>query len=269
MVDLGEQLRIHIAQGEVAWGTFLVELSCPGAVEIMANCGLDFIIIDGEHGTYSQDQIRRLIDAARLARIPCFVRSGLEDRVSVTKALDAGAAGIFLPMVKTMSDVQVAVEWTKYPPLGRRGVHMFRPHTSFSPPGDKTKYFRKANAAIITAVQIETSEATELVEQIAATDGVDMLYIGPDDLTVSLGCPGQVDHPQVRDVISRVANACRKHGKIAGCHLGKVESAKPLIEGGFSVLGYVAASRMLDDSVRSFVTLARKTAQECKTALSQ
>ena len=251
-----KQLRQRLQAREVVWGTFLSEFEATGAVTILANAGLDFLMIDGEHGSYSLPQTRRLIEAAVAASIACFVRVPLGERGTVTKVLDAGAHGIIFPQVRTLDEVRQTVEMTKYPPLGCRGVHLLRPHTGFDPPEDSATYLQEANQSLINAVQIETPDAVDQCDQFADVDGVDMLYVGPDDLRTLLDQSAGNTAEQLEQAIQRVARACQEHGKIAGTHTFNLE-VKSRIELGFQVFGYRAASGIFADAMRQFVESAR------------
>jgi 2-keto-3-deoxy-L-rhamnonate aldolase RhmA len=253
-----ERFREQLGTGSPMWGTFLVELLAPGVPQILSIAGFNFVVIDGEHGTYSPEQMRHLIDASRAAHITPFVRVPMQSAGAVTQLLDAGAAGIFFPLVRTMEQVREAVALTKYPPLGRRGVHMFRPHTNFSTPADQASYMRRANRSLVTAIQIETPEAVEMIDSIAATDGIDMLYVGPSDLSVNLGLVGQPQAPRIRSIIKDVARVCRTHSKIAGCHVTDSAAASELRDEGYCVFGYAAASRLLMQGAQAFIATTRR-----------
>ena len=250
-------VRQRLADGQVIWGTFLAELCAPGAVQVLARAGLDFITIDGEHGNYSMDQIRRLLDAAKHAGIAAIVRLVLDDRGAVTQAMDGGAAGILFPQVRTMDDVQRAVAMTKYPPIGQRGMHMLRPHTDFLVPDDIPAFYKAANETLLTAVQIETLEAADIVDQIAAVDGVDVLYFGPGDMTAALGAADASD-PRIKQIMVKIARAARDHGKIAATQVIRMEDTAELAELGFQVFGYRAALVLLAEGAKDFVALAHK-----------
>lgn len=254
-----ELIRQRLADGQVIWGTFLAELCAPGSVQVLARSGLDFITIDGEHGTYSMDQIRRLLDAAKHAGIAAMARLVLDDRGAVTQAMDAGAAGILFPQIRTIEDVRRAVAMTKYPPIGQRGMHLLRPHTDFVVPDDIPAFFQAANAALLTAVQIETTEAADIVDQIAAVDGVDMLYFGPGDMTASLGAADASD-PRIRQIMVKIAQAARDHGKIAATQVIRMDDTAELVELGFKVFGYRGALVLLAQGTKDFVACAHKAA---------
>ncbi|MBN2560808.1 MAG: hypothetical protein JXQ75_07755 [Phycisphaerae bacterium] len=253
-----KQTRRQLEAGEVLWGTFLAELEASGVIHVLAHAGLDFVIIDMEHGTYSPPQARRLIEATRAAPMTCVVRVPLGERGTVTKMLDAGSDGILFPQIRTMEEVRQAVAMTKYPPLGSRGVHLFRPHLGFAPRVSAKHVFAEANASIMTAIQIETPEAVELIDQIAGTAGIDMLYVGPGDLGALLFNGEDVDQAKIDEVMERVGRACREHGKIAGCHVGSVEAAAKWIPLGFRFFGAWAAVRLLFHGAEAFMAQARR-----------
>lgn len=245
-------IRNRISQGEAVLGTFLSELRASGVVTTMAQGGLDFFIIDLEHGMYDMTDVSRLIDAGKRVGICPIVRVPPTLPGMCFQVLDAGAEGILVPQVTTMDDVRRAVNLTKYLPLGRRGLHFLRPHTNFDTSGSKRRYMDRANAQVATMIQIETAEAAALVDEIAATDGVDGLYIGPSDLSASLGNPDDHSGEKIAAIATKVGAACKKHGKIAGHHTGP-DQIPELIKKGFSFFGYSAALRFFMDGVESFV----------------
>ena len=254
-MQVTEQFRKRLNEGELVWGTFMLESAATGLVTILANAGLDFIIIDGEHGTYDVSQIRTLVEAAGAAGIAPIVRVPVGDRGMATKVLDSGANGILFPQATTMEHVHQAVEVSKYPPMGRRGVHLFRPHTDFDTPTDFAAFFERTNRSSITGVMIETVEAAALVDSIAATDGVDMIYVGPTDLGANIDAAESTDFT-VEQVIADVAEACKRHGKIAG-----IQCVHDMIPGvtaqGYRLLSYGAEARLLLEGAWAFLEQAR------------
>jgi 2-keto-3-deoxy-L-rhamnonate aldolase RhmA len=246
--------RLAAARGKPLWGTFLLELQSTAAVHVLANANLDFFMIDDEHGTFSVERIAHLIEMGNAMKLCPMVRVSDLCRGTITKALDAGAAGIVVPQVCTMDEVRDAVRFSKYPPLGRRGVHRIRAHTKFSPPADLDNFLGRANRDVITAIQIETRDAVALIDQIAATEGVDMLYVGPGDLSVDLHCTGQNHHlhPIIEGVLLKVAAACKKHGKLAGAHLLSLDYAEQVMSMGFALLGYGTDITFIADGLARF-----------------
>ena len=240
-----QQLRERIARGGPVVGTFLTELRAAGVPPILREAGFDFIVIDTEHGYYTADDVLRLIQACKSCGLCPIVRISGPNHDEVTRVLDAGAEGIMVPMVQDLESAQEAVNQSKYPPLGRRGGHFLRPATGFRIPEDATAFMAQANRELITAVQIETVEAADKVEAIAAIDGVDLLYVGPGDLSIGMGLGWATDHPQVMAVADRVVAACAEHGKIAGGHFGAPEQVAERSAKGMHFLGYAIALCLL------------------------
>ena len=166
------------------------------------------------------------------------MRTADDGRDLITRSLDAGAAGVLVPAIDNLEQVKRVVAASKYVPVGRRGVHLFRGHTRYRPKTPR-QFLQEANRDVLTLIQIELRGAAEIVDEIAAMPGVDGLYIGPADLSVDLGVPGEPDSPLVQNVIRRAAAACRKHGKIMCSHLlREINSARALQSMGVQMFGY-------------------------------
>ena len=231
------KLRQAIADGRPVLGTFLVELVGPAVVNALADAGFDFVMVDTEHGNQSQHEIETMIEVGLQAGICVLLRPPSGQRDLITKCLDAGAGGVLVPAISTMEQVEQVVRVTKYRPVGKRGVHLFRGHTRHRPV-DAATFIEEANADIFTLIQIELAAALDIVDQIAATEGVDGLYIGPGDLAVDLGVPGQWNNPKLHDAFRTIAAATKKHGKILACHADWVKDMPMLREIGVQMFGY-------------------------------
>jgi 4-hydroxy-2-oxoheptanedioate aldolase len=193
-------------------GTFL-NLGSPAAVEIAAGMQFDWLLIDLEHGNAALAQLRNLLLACRGA-VPPIVRIPSVDADTVKFVMDSGAAGIMFPFVSSVAQAKAAVQAMKYPPQGARGVAGIIRATDY---GQSWKeYYQTANQNSLVVVQIETKEAVEAAEEIAAVDGVDVLFVGPLDLSVNLGCPADFTPPHFVEALKKVIAACQKHGKAAG-----------------------------------------------------
>jgi 4-hydroxy-2-oxoheptanedioate aldolase len=238
MHSAAQALRKKIESGQPVIGTFLVEFSGPAVIAATANAGFDFALVDAEHGNHNPRDVESTIAAGQQAGLCTIIRSPDANRAVLTRSLDAGAAGALVPFCSTMDDVREAVRATKYTPVGKRGAHLFRGHTAHRGPSDSATFMAEANRDLLTLVQIELAAAVPLVERIAATDGVDGLYIGPGDLSVDLGVPGRWDAPVVLEAIRATAAACRMHKKIMGCHIGRIEDVPALREMGVQMFGF-------------------------------
>ena len=193
-------------------GTFL-NLGSPAAVEIAAGLGFDWLLIDLEHGNAGLSELRTLLLACREATPP-IVRIPSVDADTVKFVMDSGAAGIMFPFVSSAAQAKAAVQAMKYPPQGARGVAGIIRATDY---GQSWKqYFSQANANSLVVVQIETTQAVEAADEIAAVDGVDVLFVGPLDLSVNMGCPADFTPPHFVEALQKVVAACQKHGKTAG-----------------------------------------------------
>jgi 4-hydroxy-2-oxoheptanedioate aldolase len=203
-------------------GTFL-NLGSAAAVEIAANTGFDWLLIDLEHGNGSLADLRSMLLAARGSRAAPIVRIRSVDADTVKFVMDSGAAGIMFPFVNSVADAQRAVQFMKYPPWGTRGVAGIIRATDYG--RQWNEYFQQANANSLVVAQIETREAVDAAQEIAAVEGVDVLFVGPLDLSVSLGCPGDFTPPHFVAALEKVIAACRRHGKAAG-----ILSRPPLVQ---------------------------------------
>ena len=230
-------LRERIASGKPVIGQFLVEFSGQAVVHVMAQAGFDFVMIDCEHGNYSLRDVETMVEAGWNAGICTLVRTADTGCSLITRVLDAGAAGIVVPGIDSLEQVQAAVLASKYKPIGRRGVHLFRGHTRHRAV-EPQRFMEQANRDLLTIIQIELAKAAGLAQEIAATDGVDGLYVGPGDLSVDLGVAGQWDAPAVTDVIERVVAACLKHRKIVGCHADDIKAMPKLGHMGIRMFGF-------------------------------
>ena len=218
-------------------GAFLVEFVSPGIGEICKAAGCDFAVLDLEHTGFTYETVKSVVKYMHAAELPLIVRIPSREYHDISRALDVGADGVMLPMVSTIEEAKSIVKSAKYYPDGMRGVAMGLAQDRFraSPIADA---FRNNNARTILALQIENRAGVEAADEIAALDGVDILWVGHWDLSVSLGIPGQLDHPEFREAIERVNAACRKHGKSMARVAISVEQSVELYHEGFDVQTY-------------------------------
>jgi 2-dehydro-3-deoxyglucarate aldolase/4-hydroxy-2-oxoheptanedioate aldolase len=254
-------LREKIEKGLPVIGAFLVEFSGPAVVSATANAGFDFVMIDGEHGNQNPREIETSIEAGYQAGLCTIMRPPDGNRAVITRSLDAGVGGVLVPFCSALEDARQAVLVTKYMPIGKRGVHLFRGHTRHQR-HDTATFMAEANRDLLTIIQIELAAAVPLVDQIAAMVGVDGLYIGPGDLSVDLGVPGQWEAPVVLDAIRATAAACRKHGKIMCCHVDKLSDVAMLRKVGVQMFGYYCDIGMYSQIAVSVVSEFRKAVRD-------
>ena len=231
------KVKRTLARGGVSLGTMVFEFSTTGIGRIAAEAGAEFVIFDMEHTGWSVETIRGLIATTRSADIAPFVRVPATEYHFLARPLDVGAMGLMVPMVESAEQAREIVQCAKYPPVGRRGAAFGVAHDDYAD-GDVSEKIRSANEEGLLIAQIETGRGVENVAEIAAVDGIDVLWIGHFDLTNSLGIPAQFDHPDYLSAVDRVSEACRTHGKSAGFMVSDVDDALSKLEKGFRCLAY-------------------------------
>lgn len=177
---------------KIMTGTMLSEVCFSHFPIIAKNNGLDFIIIDNEHGAFDYHVISELAFASKMCELPAIIRIPDNGRANITKYADMGVCGFLLPMTNTASDIEKVVEYAKYMPIGKRGISTNRAHTLYAPPRLED-YMPMANEKMKIYAQIETVQACEKIGEILAINGVDGVFIGPNDMSADIGKPGDVD----------------------------------------------------------------------------
>jgi 2-keto-3-deoxy-L-rhamnonate aldolase RhmA len=192
----------------------------PGIAWVAVQAGLDFIMLDLEHGPGSLETLADAAGIGRGAGVEVFVRVPELAKGYVSRALDCGCSGVMVPMIGSRQQAELLAGWCKYAPDGKRGLGGVGTHTNFAvvKPREAPEFMAAANQQVLAIAQIETAEAIESIEEIAAVSGVDALLIGPNDLAVSLGHAGDLQNPEVLAAIDRVARAAERHGRIFGMH---------------------------------------------------
>jgi 2-dehydro-3-deoxyglucarate aldolase/4-hydroxy-2-oxoheptanedioate aldolase len=226
-----------LAAGGTCLGTMVFEFSTPGIGRIMANAGADFAVFDMEHTGWSIETIRMLMATTRGADLVPVVRVPATEYHLLTRPLDAGAMGLMVPMVESEDQARRIVQAGKYPPVGRRGAAFGLAHDDYAQ-ADIVATMEHANAHTLLIAQIETSAGVEAAGEIAAVDGIDVLWIGQFDLTVSLGIPGEFDHPAYLEAVERILEAAREHGKAAGMMVSAPQEAAVLLDQGFRAIAW-------------------------------
>jgi 4-hydroxy-2-oxoheptanedioate aldolase len=185
----------------------------PVAVEVMALSGLDFLCIDWEHAQISRDMIEAMVRAADIHRVPAMVRVPGHAPEAIQAALDSGAQGVLVPRISTAAQAEAAVKASRYPPKGERGVG---PGRAAGYGYRIPEYLAGANDRIVVAVQVETSEGLANIDAIAAVDGVDVIFVGPGDLSVSIDAIGPKGADKLNAAIATIIDATIAHNKAAG-----------------------------------------------------
>jgi 4-hydroxy-2-oxoheptanedioate aldolase len=223
-------LRARVQAGEALLGVFL-GWPAGGIIELAALAGFDFAVIDSEHGIHGIESIENLLRAADAAAIPAIVRSPSCGSELVGRCLDVGASGVLFPRADGVRAARLAVSSVKFSPDGRRGLGGVRANRYGATPLDR--YVVEANETTLTAIQIETSGALEELAEIAEERWVDVLFVGPNDLSLALGIPGNTRDPRYRDALEKIVGAAAAAGKTPGIMVGAREQIPALREMGF------------------------------------
>ena len=187
----------------------------PQVTEMLLRSGVDWLGVDIEHSTISQEQSQRIIAACHANKVSCLPRVASHNPEAIKRLLDSGADGLIVPTVETVEQVKKIIEWTKYPPLGKRGYGVARAQGYGH---DFEKYTNEWNKSSILVIQIETINAVQHIEELINFGEVDGVMVGPYDLSGSLGVPGQINHELVKKAIEHVIESCKKFGKSCGVH---------------------------------------------------
>ncbi len=243
-IDRGD-LRRRLAAGEVTFGTFVGGASAITA-EVCAAAGVDWVLLDLEHGAGGEEQVRHVVPAAAAYGVPTVVRVESTERIRAGRVLDLGVAGVMVPRIDTADQAAEAVRHLHYPPTGDRGVATYNRQCRY---GLDPGALDRADEEILGVVQVETLGALAEVEQLAALDGVDVLFVGPRDLSHALGVPGQLTAPEYVEATTRVVAAARAHGKAAGVLVAGGAAAARAVEAGFRFVAIGSDTTLLASAI--------------------
>jgi 4-hydroxy-2-oxoheptanedioate aldolase len=248
------RLRARVTSGEFIAGTF-VGTASPVTAEVCAAAGFDYVLLDLEHGAGGEEQLRATVPAAAAYGVPTIVRVESDARIRIGRALDAGAAGIMLPRLESVEEVEAAMRHLYYPTRGDRGVATYNRACRFGL--DPEALFR-ADDEVVGIVQIESARAVANAADIAAIDGVDVLFVGPRDLSHDLGVPGKTDAPEYRHALDQVRSAAQKHGKACGLLVPDGAAAAARRAEGWTFLAIGSDSTLLAAAATEQLAAARR-----------
>lgn len=217
----------------LAVGAMLYEFDTPGVMRILAAAGVDFAIFDLEHTGWNARSLRTLLATGRGTGVYPIVRVLRAEYDHIASVLDAGAKGVMAPMVESEDEARLLVTSAKYPPLGRRGFGVLFSDDLVDGAGAAVS---RANRENLVVAQIETVAGVENAESIVAVPGVDIVWLGQFDLTLSLGIPGQFEHPSFVEAVEHLVTACQRVNKPLGQMVSTVEEGRVLRERGFQVV---------------------------------
>lgn len=252
--------RHRVLSGETVIGAFLV-IPSPTTVEICART-LDWVLIDLEHGMATEADLPAMMMASKGTGATPLVRVEIGNRPRVGRALDLGAQGVMVPQVHSTQDAQAVARWLRTQPVGERGIALFTRGMDYGVRGHEGVATRHED--LLGIVQIESAAAVESAREMAQIDGVDVLFVGPTDLTHALGIPGRIDEPVYDDAIREVAAATAAAGKAAGVLVWKPEDVGRYASMGYTFFGLSSEGMLLDRAVRTATDVARDAAMSAQ-----
>ena len=238
-------------KGDGAIGVFS-KTSDPAFIEAMGYAGMDYVIIDLEHGPNSVQSVQNLIRGAQVSGLMPIVRVKESCASVQSEVLDIGAGGIQVPQITTKAEAEAVIKRTKFSPVGERGVCRFVRATNYSAK-DRFEYFKDANDTVII-LQIEGQEGIDNLDDIISVNNVDVIFIGPYDLSQSLGVSGQIDHPLVEKKMLEIVKKCSDRGVTVGTFVDTVENAKKWKALGVKYISYSVDMGIFYEAVKEIIS---------------
>jgi len=236
------KLKQKLLRGEIAFGSF-ISIDSPDLIEIFGIAGFDFVVLDNEHGPGNPHSVQHMLRGAEIRGLDTIIRTPNGELHSILKALDIGASGVQIPQVNDVETAKRAVQGAHYFPEGMRGLAA--PRALDYGLGNLIEESIKSNEEVLLVCHCETVECFNKLDEIASTPGIDVIFVGPFDMSQSLGIPGQVHHPEVTKIIKESIKIIRKHGKIGGIFCGSPEDVKERIDLGYQYIGYGSDSGII------------------------
>jgi 2-keto-3-deoxy-L-rhamnonate aldolase RhmA len=252
----GNSFREMTAHRSVKLGTLIAEFATPGIGHILKSAGCDFVFFDMEHSGFGMETLKSAIRYFEAADLPMLVRVPSQDYHFIARAMDMGAEGLMVPMVGSVDQARRVINSMKYHPVGGRGVALQIAHDRYRP-GSVADKFAAANDRSAFICLIETAEGVENIDGIAALDGLDCLWVGHFDLSVSLGVPGDFAHPIFTAAMDRIVAAARKHNKSLGRLVPSVQQGHDFYAQGFDFICYSGDVWVFHDAIADAVAKIR------------
>ena len=246
--------KARLRAGECVYGCF-VRYPDPGLAELLALQGFDFLVLDGEHGTMEPRECENMVRAAELRNVTPVVRVPANVAPVILRFMDTGAQGVHIPLATSAEDADAAVRSVKYWPRGTRGLTGVRA-ASYGQEEPLAEYVAQANEETLVVVQIETRDALERVPEIGAVDGVDVVFVGPTDLSHALGVPGQLSHPLVEQAFETIVRGMIDSPAALGVLVADADGARRWRERGARYIA-VTVDSLVTRSARALLATVR------------
>ncbi len=255
-MKLDVSLKKRIKAGELTLGSWIT-IGHPNVAEILANAGFDWLVIDIEHNPIDPAMVQTLLLTIQSKGVKAFVRVSKNEEVVIKQVLDAGADGIIVPMVCSKEDAIQAVNYAKYPPIGKRGVGLARAQQY----GRQFEEYKQwVNDGLVVIAQIEHIDGINNLEEIISVPGIDGTIIGPYDLSGSMGMPGEFEKPVVKEALKRYIDVCKVHNFPMGFHVvdARPEKIQEKIDEGYTFVAYGTDFLFMGDTARDGMNVLKE-----------
>jgi 2-keto-3-deoxy-L-rhamnonate aldolase RhmA len=239
-----DTLRHRLRERRPVIGTMLSVARTPEAMLLLAAAGFEFVVIDRQHGPFSDETVSSMICAAKSTLLCSLVRPRGSAPAELAQPLDMGAEGLMAPAINTREEAEAVVRAVRYQPLGQRSISLGQAHTGFRKV-DPVEFTAWANRELLVLIQIESAQAVANCQELCSTPGLDGFVVGPGDLSHSLGLIGQPDHPRVEQAICDVLECGRRFGMVCGVYTSSLSVARRRLEQGFDLLIFGSDARLL------------------------
>jgi 2-keto-3-deoxy-L-rhamnonate aldolase RhmA len=250
-------VRAKLKRGEISIGTMVFEFFSPGMPRLLATTGVEFAIYDMEHTNLSFETLRVLTAGSRGPSPVPMARVPKGEYPFLARALDNGVLGVMVPNVQSREEAELIARSCKYPPVGKRGAGFGMGHDDYER-GDVAEKIEALNERTMIIAQIESVEGLENVDAIAAVEGIDVLWVGHFDLTISMGIPARFEDPRFLSAIDRVADVAARRGLAAGINADDIATCQKWIERGYRAIAYSADHRLVANGLRDGVEGLRR-----------
>ncbi len=244
-----------LKKGETVYGCF-VRYPNAALIEVLGYCGWDFIVFDGEHGTIEPADCEQMVRAAELQNVTPIIRVPVNQPHVILRFLDTGAQGLHVPMVRSAADAEAVVRSVKYQPRGARGLAAVRA-ADYAQKAPFGQYVAQANAETLVAVHIETEDSVERLPEIVKVDGLDVIFLGPTDLSNSLGFPGDLQNPKVQGVFQRFVETLAGAEAALGIMVPNAEAARLWKSRGARYIA-IGLEGVLNPACRNYIKAVRE-----------
>jgi len=259
------KVKHALAEGKVQIGTSIAQLRSPEVLRIYAAAGFHWVFVDGEHGGFGIETVQDLCRAANDNGLCPVVRVASMEYDLWARALDCGAQGVIFPRVESAELLRTAVSWTKFPPVGIRGFGLAPTNVNYEK-STIPQVLEHVNNQSMVVLQIETRKAVEMRDELLSVQGIDAVMVGPVDLSISLGVPGDFEHPAMVAAMDAIRDSCIRHGVAPGTQTRNLGLAKFWRDRGMKLLGCSSDTGMLFEKASE---LAREMSAAPAQAASQ